>query len=143
MNMQAAGAYLWELRLAKGLSRIDVAAQIREQTGEGTNDTQVMRIEKGQPTSSATFTAFAVVIGADYAKLIQLAADPHATDAMGREAARAWIDMATTQDAQSERIAAANQIIEDLLQHPRKLDQLLGFGQRLREELHESQEARL
>lgn len=70
--MTAAGAYLLTVREAGRLSAREVAAHIREATGEGTTDTQVRRIEKGQPTAAHVLAAFATFVGANPAQLLTL-----------------------------------------------------------------------
>ncbi len=86
--MSAAGAYLWEVRELRRLSRAEVAAAIREQTGEGTNEVQVLRIEKGQNTSAAVLAAFARAVQGDFEQTFSLLLDPEATTDAAREAAR-------------------------------------------------------
>lgn len=137
MSATTAGMYLWTIRETKKLSRIFVAAEIRKITGEGTNDVQVMRIEKGQPTSSATLGAFAEVIGANGDQVISLLADSETTIEQARTMAMDWLkqnQVIGTADEQERRRLEAIRLIDDLLDEPQKLDRLLGYGQRLLEE---------
>lgn len=137
MSATTAGAYLWTIRETKKLPRELVAKQIREITGEGTNAVQVMRIEKGQPTSSATIGAFAEVIGANGDQVMGLLADTETTVDQAREMARNWLKqnrIIGTADEQEQRRLDAIRLIDELLDEPKKLDRLLGYGQRLLEE---------
>ncbi len=61
MSVKAAGAYLWELRELRRMSRIEVAAQIREQTARA-RMTRRSCSEKGQPTNPAVLAAFIQIV---------------------------------------------------------------------------------
>lgn len=93
MGMTAAGAYLLTVREAGRFSAREVAAHIREVTGEGTTDTQVRRIEKGQPTRASVLAAFATFVGANPAQLLGLLSARDAPAERGRELARAWLEL--------------------------------------------------
>lgn len=137
MNTIAAGAYLWRIRESRKLSRIKVAKLIRDATGEGTNDVQVMRIEKGQVTSSAVFAAFIDIVGAEPRHVIELFNREDADAETGRALAREWIQQnirSGTPSEQEERRVRAAQAIDALLHDSAKLDKLLGYADRLIEE---------
>lgn len=135
MSVNAAGAYLWELRVKRRLSRNEVAAAIRAQTGEGTNYVQVMRIEKGQPTKTEVLDAFVDFVRGDVKKVMSLLRDPDATEEMGRSAAMEWFKQnGATPDEREAKRQQAIALIDDLLPDPEKIDRLLGYGERLREE---------
>ncbi len=133
--MKAAGAYLWQLRKRRGISRDDAAARIRDRTGEGTNGVQVMRIEKGQPTNPAVFAAFVQVVGGSWDEVGSLLLDPKATEDMGRNAADEWLKKAPFDLGQYEiQRRAAIELIESLVNDPIRLRELVGYGKRLIEE---------
>lgn len=133
--MKAAGAYLWELRDLRRMSRDKVAAEIRAQTGEGTNDVQVMRIEKGQPTNPAVFAALVRVVGGDWNKVRSLLLDQTATEDMGRAAAEEWFRKAPITPEQGvDRRQEAIDLIDSLITDPTRLSELIGYGKRLLEE---------
>lgn len=135
MSVNAAGAYLWELRKQRRLSRDEVAAAIRAQTGEGTNSVQVMRIEKGQPTKTEVLDAFVDFVQGDIKKVMSLLRDPESTEQMGRNAAIEWFKQGVaTPDEREAKRQQAIALIDDLLSAPEKIDRLLGYGERLREE---------
>lgn len=134
--MKAATAYLWELRKQRGLSRENVAARIRIQTGEGTNGVQVMRIEKGQPTNPAVFAAFVQVVGGSWEEVKALLLDQQATEELGRKAARDWLKKAPFDLSQYEvQRQQAVELIESLVGDPIRLRELIGYGKRLMEEV--------
>jgi transcriptional regulator with XRE-family HTH domain len=141
MSVKAAGAYLWELRDRRGLSRDDIAAQIRVRTGEGTNSVQVMRIEKGQPTNPAVFAAFVQAVGGSWDEVRSLLLDQDATEELGRKAAREWLKKAPFDLSQYEiQRQQAVDLIESLVGDPIRLRELIGYGKRLMEEAdHETQ----
>lgn len=81
--MKAAGAYLWELREARALSREAVADAI------GTNDVQIMRIEKGTiDTRGSLLLKFVNVVAGDAELLKTLMVDDAASEEDGRRLAR-------------------------------------------------------
>lgn len=136
--MVAAGAYLWELRELRRMSRDEVAAQIRAQTGEGTNDVQVMRIEKGQPTNPAVFAAFCRAIDGDWGKVWSLLLDRDSGDEAGRKAAHDWFDkLPADPDERERRRQYAVDLIDALLADSDRLNKLIGYGRRLLEERQE------
>lgn len=106
--MTAAGAYLLTVREAGRLSAREVAAHIREATGEGTTDTQVRRIERGQPTAAHVLAAFAAFVGANPAQLQGLLSSRDATAERGRELARAWLELTHEERERILRIALAH-----------------------------------
>lgn len=133
--MKAAGAYLWQLRDRRGISRENAAAQIRDRTGEGTNYVQVMRIEKGQPTNPAVFAAFVQVVGGSWDEVRALLLDQQATEEMGRKAADEWLKKAPFDLDQYEiQRQQAVGLIESLVNDPIRLRELIGYGKRLLEE---------
>lgn len=133
--MEAAGAYLWMLRDRRKLSRNSVAAKIREIVGTGTNDTQVMRIEKGQPTNPAVLAAFTKVVDGDWDQVSSLLASQTATTEMGRKAAEEWLKKASSNPDQREKQRQQGiALIDALLNDPARLGELIGFGRRLLDE---------
>lgn len=106
--MTAAGAYLWTLRERGRLSREEVASYIREQTGEGTNAVQVMRIEKGgHATRSAVLAAFAQFVGANPVQLQALLATKDDDEKRGAELAKAWLKLTPEERERVLRVALA------------------------------------
>lgn len=106
--MAAAGVYLWTLRERGRLSREEVAGYIREQTGEGTNAVQVMRIEKGgHATRSAVLAAFAQFVGANPVHVQMLLAEKDSDAKKGKELAEAWLKLSSEERERVLRIALA------------------------------------
>lgn len=133
--MKVAGAYLWELRELRKLSRLEVAAKIREQTGEGTNDTQVMRIEKGQPTNPAVLAAFVQIIQGNKETVDALLLDQEATEEAGRRAAKEWFEQVSSNPIlQENQRRIAIDLIEALKNDPDRLGRLIGYGRSLLDE---------
>lgn len=106
--MIAAGAYLLTVREAGRFSAREVAAHIRETTGEGTTDTQVRRIERGQPTAAHVLAAFATFVGANPAQLFGLLSARDASAERGRELALAWLELTHEERERILRIALAH-----------------------------------
>lgn len=133
--MIAAGAYLWSVREARGLSRNDVATYIREKVGTGTNAVQVERIEKGQvPTSTPTMAAFIEAVNADPKQVVWLILQDDVTTEAAQELALAYIKANTaTPDEQERRRREALALVDQLLADPVKLGRLLQFGEDLLE----------
>lgn len=108
MGMPAAGAYLWTLRERGRLSREEVAAFIREQTGEGTNAVQVLRIEKGgHATRSSVLAAFAEFVGANPVHIQALLARKENDAEKGRQLAEAWLSLTPEERERVLRVALA------------------------------------
>jgi hypothetical protein len=106
--MTAAGAYLWTLREQGRLSREEVAAFIRDVTGEGTNAVQVMRIEKGgHATRSAVLAAFAEFVGANPVHIQSLLARKESDAKKGKELADAWLSLTPEERERVLRVALA------------------------------------
>lgn len=88
MSLEAAGAYLRELRERQKLSREFVAATIRQHTNAATNDVQVLRIEKGLiETKASVLAAFAQAVGGDANEMLHLLLDENATAGDGESSA--------------------------------------------------------
>lgn len=106
--MAAAGAYLLTMREAGRFSRREVAAYIRQATGEGTTDTQVARIERGQRTASHVLAAFATFVGANPAHVVSLLGQRDADAARGKALANAWLELTHEERERILRIALAD-----------------------------------
>lgn len=138
--MKAAGTYLRMLREAERIGRGALARQLH------TDDSQIERIEKGQiDTRGSLLFAFIRAVRGNAEHVMTLLLDAAATEADGRALAEAWLRAAPTDpEEQDERRRRALHLVDDLLADPRMLDQLLGYGDRLREELratHDTQPA--
>lgn len=108
--MTAAGAYLWALREQGRLSREEVAAFIREATGEGTNAVQVLRIEKGgHATRSAVLAAFAQFVGANPVHVQSLLAQKDSDAERGKQLAEAWLSLTPEERERVLRVALATE----------------------------------
>lgn len=108
--MSAAGKYLWTLREHGRLSREEVAIYIRDQTGEGTNAVQVLRIEKGgHATRSAVLAAFAQFVGANPVQLQSLLSQRDADEKKGQVMAEAWLSLTAEERERVLRVALATE----------------------------------
>lgn len=84
MSLEAAGAYLWELRQARHLSRDQLAQRLN------TSRSQIERIDYGQGEARASVIfLYARAVGADLDELSDLMLDPAATVEQARVLARA------------------------------------------------------
>lgn len=136
--MKAAGSYLRVLREAERIGRGALARQLN------TDDSQIERIEKGQiDTRGSLLFAFIRAVRGNAEHVMTLLLDEAATEADGRALAEAWLRVVPADpEAQDERRRRLQHLADDLLANPRMLDQLIGYGDRLREELratHDSQ----
>ena len=131
--MEAAGAYLWALRDYWQMSREEVASAIREAIGEGTNDVQILRIEKGaHKTKADVMAAFARIVRGDPGQVAALLLDGSATAENGRAAAHAYLAQFRGQPGlQDQRRREAIALIDTLLSDPAKFGELMGYGHRL------------
>lgn len=83
MSLEAAGAYLQTLREFHGLSRADIAS------AAGTNEAQVIRIEKGEiDTRGSLLLRFLQSVQGSAEELLRLITSANATAEEGRRAAR-------------------------------------------------------
>lgn len=129
MGMLAAGAYLRLLREGRGLTRASLARQL------STDDTQVERIEKGRiDTRSSLLFAFIREVRGSADQVMLLLLDDAAGEEQGRALAEAWLEPGDAAAGEDVRRRRALALIDDLLADPQKLDRLLGYGDRLREE---------
>lgn len=131
--MQAVGAYLWELRRRKGVSRATVGKALGD-----VDHSQIERIEKGQTdTRGSLLLAFVHAVGGNPDDVVALMVEPKATADEGKQLAAQWwsqqIQGATPQE-QDERRQQAMALVDALLADPAKLDRLMGYGERLLEE---------
>ncbi|MBM7843806.1 MULTISPECIES: helix-turn-helix domain-containing protein [Herpetosiphon] len=133
--MIATGAYLWTLREAIGLSRDDVAHEA------GTNNVQIMRIEKGEiDTRGSLLLSVVRAVKGNAEHIAQLLLDASATEEDGRNLAISWINRETTSaidefiaDVKKDnKVSEALKLIQQLeALDPSSLDRLLGYGQSL------------
>jgi transcriptional regulator with XRE-family HTH domain len=138
MGMKAVGSYLRALREAGRIGRGALAREL------GTDDSQIERIEKGQiDTRGSLLFAFIHAVRGNAEHIMQLLLADAASEEEGRALAEVWLAEARGDPAAlDERRRRALSLIDDLLADPRALDQLLGYGDRLREELTTAREQR-
>lgn len=131
MGMKAVGSYLWILREAERIGRGALAQQLH------TDDSQIERIEKGKiDTRGSLLFAFIRAVRGNVEHVMALLLDEAATEADGRELAKAWLRvMPADPEALDERRRRLQDLVDELLANPHLLDQLIGYGYRLREEL--------
>lgn len=122
--MVAAGAYLWFTREHYGKSRADAAKYVREQTGEGTTDVQVMRIEKGQRTKAEVLAALTDFVDGNPIHVHSLLTDKDATEERARELARAWVELDRSERQRIKHIAATTdpEVLRSITAALRKAD---------------------
>jgi transcriptional regulator with XRE-family HTH domain len=126
--MQAAMTYLRVLREARKLSQADIAraAQVESK--------QVYRWERGESEPSASsLAAFVQAVRGNIEEVMRLILSTDATEDMGRQLARAILEQGPP-DEREQRRQEAIALIDSLLADPEKIDRLLGYGERLREE---------
>nr|P25279.1 RecName: Full=Uncharacterized 15.4 kDa protein in HgiDIIM 5'region; AltName: Full=ORF15 [Herpetosiphon aurantiacus]CAA38940.1 orf 15 [Herpetosiphon giganteus] len=133
--MIATGAYLWTLREAIGLCRNDVAHEA------GTNNVQIMRIEKGEiDTRGSLLLSVVRAVNFNAEHIAQLFLMLVATEEDGRNLAISWINRETTSaidefiaDVKKDnKVSEALKLIQQLeALDPSSLDRLLGYGQSL------------
>jgi transcriptional regulator with XRE-family HTH domain len=120
MSMPAAGAYLWELRKARNLSRADVATTLH------TSISQIERIERGDgETRASLLLGFARLVQADLLHLTDLLLATDATTADGQARATQILSAAQQQDIRTS--------VEGLSQD--QLDEILIRLQRLEDQI--------
>lgn len=136
MGTLATGAYLWTLRESQRMTRSQVADYIQEKTGSATNESQVMKIEKGQQdTRASVLIAFLECVGGNPRDLINLMLDRNTTDKDGTELARRWlsgdqindIDDLISQLPPSELKAILDDIIDEVNKDPGFIQLLKGL----------------
>lgn len=124
------------LRVGQRLSRTKLAQQLN------TDDSQIERIEKGQidTRSSLLFAVICAVHGSpDH--VMKLILSDTADEADGRACAEAHLQsQAAHSKGLDERERLVQQLVDQVLSEPRIVDQLLGYSDRLREELREARE---
>jgi predicted transcriptional regulator len=118
VTLKAAGAYLWELRTMRGLSRADVGKPFE------TNDVQIMRVEKGElDTRYSLFFGLIDLLSGDANVAMRLVVDPTATEEEARRLAREALPLSTEEQDHiarllrtygPERLNKAAQVIADL-----------------------------
>ena len=133
-NMIATGAYIWQLRETAGLTRDEVAYI------SGTNNVQVMRIEKGQiDTRGSLLLAIVKNLNGSAEHIAQLLLDKNATAEQGRTLAQEWLAdshkrtisliNSTKQTGKVAELLVLAQKLEGV--DPSALDRLIGYGQSL------------
>lgn len=130
MGMKATGMYLRVLREENVGGRGVLAKLLR------TDDSQIERIEKGQIDTRGTLLArFTRAVGGDWQTVGDLLLRDDDTEDTGRDAARNWL---SRKHLSSEQRASYRerllQLLSELESNPQKVDQLLGYADRLREE---------
>lgn len=119
--MIAAGAYLWELRDAKRLSREELAAEI------GTNDVQIMRIEKGEiDTRGSLLLRFIHKVNGDFEEVVRLMDDPTATEEEGRRRALAWLNRKMEEKKMGQHDPLLEEILNEMLVEYQRRPTILG-----------------
>ena len=126
--MQAAMMYLRVLREARKLSQADIAR------AAGVESKQVYRWEKGESEPSASgLAAFVYAVRGNIQEVMRLILNDDSTEDMGRQLARAILEQGPPAAREQRRLQAIA-LIDSLLADPQKIDRLLGYGERLREE---------
>ena len=128
--MTAVGAYIRELREVRGLSRADLAARVK------THESQIYRIEKGEQDSRGSLL-FAIIeaLQGNVQDVYQLMRSGGAVDVdEARKLADSVREQIRAAPTVEDRRDAINRLVSELEADPRKLDQLIGYGQRLRDE---------
>jgi transcriptional regulator with XRE-family HTH domain len=124
--MQAAAAYFQTLREQQGLSRARLALQL------DITEMSLYRIEEqGQEPKAELLMKLVRALGANIDHVYNLFADD-ATPADGRRLALQWLLHEPSEE--ERRRAALLAVAESLINDPQKLDRLLGYADRLREE---------
>lgn len=129
--MKAVGLYLRVLREEKRIGRVALGKRL------GTDDTQIERIEKGQiDTRSSLLFGFVDVVQGDPDDVATLILDVEDVPEKGQALAERVIARLkrASRAEQEEYKRRANALIEALTADPRKLDLLIGYGERLLEE---------
>lgn len=131
MGMKAVGSYLRILREAERIGRGALAQQIN------TDDSQIERIEKGKiDTRGSLLFAFIRAVRGNAEHVMVLLLDEAATEADGQVLAKSWLRvMLAGPEALDERRRRLQDLVDELLANPHLLDQLIRYGNRLREEL--------
>lgn len=135
--MQAAGAYLRALRDADGATQQEIADRL------GISLKTVQRIEGGDGrTLAPTLAAFVTAVKGNAGHVLALINSVDATTEAAERLATEWhAEQAKFDQAErNARTARAQALIAELEADPRKLDRLLGYGERLIEEDRRSPE---
>jgi transcriptional regulator with XRE-family HTH domain len=121
MSMIAAGAYLWELRDAKKLSREELADAI------GTNDVQVMRIEKGEiDTRGSLLLRFIHKVNGDFEEVVRLMDDPTASEEEGRRRALEWANRKVEERKAGQHDPLFEEVLNEMAAEYRRRPTVLG-----------------
>jgi hypothetical protein len=132
MSMKDVGIYLRVLREEFVGGRGALARQLQ------TDDSQIERVEKGQDTRGSFLFALARAVQADIHDIDYLLTLED--DVISEEVARACAlerikrIRISPPEEQNERRRQADDLVEQLISQPRKLDLWLGYGLRLLEE---------
>lgn len=125
--MKALGAYFEVLRGDRG--RAALAADV------GISEMSIWRIEDGsQEPRAELLNALVRTLRARWSDVEKLLSDSDATAEDGRQLAislRSRLEQADSADMRKQEI---NRLIDELERDPKKLDRLIGYGERLLEE---------
>lgn len=124
--MEALGVYFATLRGTK--SRAKLANEL------GISEMSIMRIEeRGQEPKAEALVALVRGLRARWQDVEYLLREAQSIEE-GRQLAEQWKHQRDQAETEDERRQALEQLISELEADPRKLDQLIGYGARLREE---------
>lgn len=136
MSLLALGSYLRVLREARDLTQQAVA------TALNVSARQLRNWERGESDpASSVLAAYLVLVDGSSTDVIDLLTNPNTTRADGERLAYQHLERqeqahtdALIQQLSVERLQRLEQIVQLLRSDPRKLDQLLGYADRLRDE---------
>ena len=130
MGMKSVGIYLRELRIAAGLRQEDMAAEL------SVSKKQIGRWENGEqdPSASSLFRFISLVQG-DIYHVAELILSDDSLDERAKLLAQSQLEYLREDSETNRRKEYAMQIIEKLQSTPHLFDLLLGYGDRLVEEV--------
>lgn len=134
--MNAVTAYIRQLRKDRHMSRAKVAMLA------GVSENTVYRVERNeQEPSGPLLVKLVAAVRGHFDDASQLVLDADADESVGIERARQWLSGSQQSDitqlmqaVPSDQVTEAIAILEELQSDPQKMDRLIGYGQRLREE---------
>jgi len=126
MSTEAVGIYMRVLREVRDIGRIPLAQEL------GIDSQQIERLEKGMatPLSSFLFVLNQALQG-NLDQVNELFLDPEATEDTARQYALAWAAQRRFQEAD---LARWDQLFAQIQDDPHKLELLIRYAERLRDE---------